>query len=53
MGANAKLVTLSSMCGHSWLTCIINIKNGQAILLRRKVYHSTLFLREYTVEIFR
>lgn len=46
MGANAKTVTLSSMCGHSWLTRVINIRNGQAILLREKAYHSTLIISE-------
>lgn len=44
--AHAKIVTLSSTCGHSWLTCVINVRNGQAILLRKKSYLSTLIISE-------
>lgn len=46
MGAHAEIVTLSSMCGHSWLTCVINVINSYAISLRKKSYHSTLIISE-------
>lgn len=45
-GSNSKPVTLSSLRGHSWLTCVINIRSGQAIFLRKKAYHSTLIISE-------
>lgn len=45
-GSKCKIVTFSCMYGHSWLSCVTNIRNGQTALLKKKSYYYTLIISE-------